>query len=244
MPGGRFTGGRPATLSPLNHRHFLYGSASLAIVSVATVIYLLDSPVPQSGSSGNASQTAATDTTNDRASSHSEQRESADAGASQASKGDQHPSQTERVVPEKYSAGPKQTWEKELIALSTRLDVSDQVKIGQLLAKISSLPPDGKVLAMEYATKLIPDEQYVQYRPMLFGLVSSPELRETVLLDALTRGESVRMPTLVEMLRQPSHPSQDEVREILVAYLDADYGKDVNGWDAAVKKFLAENPDL
>jgi hypothetical protein len=53
---------------------------------------------------------------------------------------------------------------------------------------------------MEYATKLIPDEQYNQYRPTLFGLVSSPELRETVLLDVLTRGEPVRPSSMVRTL--------------------------------------------
>ncbi len=158
---------------------------------------------------------------------------------------DKHPDQTEKVNPENYSSNdPQQPWEKEIIALSDRLDMTDTAKAEQLLAKINSLPPDGKVLAMEYATKLIPDEDYLRLRAWIFKLVSSDELRETVMLDALTRSEALRMPTLVEMLRQPPNPAQEEVREILLAYLDKDYGTDTKGWDAAVQKFLAENPDL
>ena len=45
------------------------------------------------------------------------------------------------------------------------------------------------------------------------------------------------------MLRQPPNPEQQEVREVLEAYLDADYGADIQKWDTAVQKFLIENPE-
>ena len=159
--------------------------------------------------------------------------------------GEKHPDQTEHVVPENYSSNdPQQPWENEIFALADRLDLSDTAKAEQLLGRINNLPPEGKVLAMEYATKLIPDEDYLRLRPWIFNLVSSDDLRQTVLLDALTRGETLRMPTLVEMLRQPANPAQAEIREILVAYLDTDYGTDTKQWETAVQRFLAENPDL
>ena len=52
--------------------------------------------------------------------------------------------------------------------------------------------------------------------------------------------------TLVEMLKQPtnaSQPEKEELREILVAYLDEDAGNDWARWDAAVQKFLKENAE-
>lgn len=150
----------------------------------------------------------------------------------------------EKVDPEKYTTAPKEPWKRDLAHLSLTNQVDDKDKVTRFLAQIPSLPPEGKVIAMDYATKLIPDEEYLQYRPTLFGLVSSPEMRETVMLDALTRGEDLRMPTLVEMLRQPENPLQAEIREILFAYTEVDYGKDVNAWDEAVKKYLRENPDI
>lgn len=235
----------------MNRQNLLYSAIGLTVLAVAAFIYLNRTPAPHPAldsdllASDPAAQTSAP--ASPRSSTPSSDDEPAPARASAADTAAAHPSQTERVDPEKYYQGPKQPWAKEIIGIAMRLDLSDEAKVKQLLGKIGSLPPDGKVLAMEEATKLIPDEQYNQYRPTLFGLVSSNELRETVLLDVLTRGEPVRMPTLVEMLKQPpnpEHPGHDDIREILVAYLDTDYGTDLNGWDSAVKKFLADNPDL
>jgi hypothetical protein len=150
----------------------------------------------------------------------------------------------EDVNPGNYSSNPpKAAYEKEIIALANRADLPDLEKAKSLLARVGWLPPQGKTLAMEHATQLIPDASYAQMRPWLFQLATSSELRETLLTDVLSRSESVRMPTLVEMLRQPPNEAQQEVREILVAYLDQDAGEDVTKWDAAVKKFLFENPD-
>jgi hypothetical protein len=234
----------------MNRQRLLYLAFGLTVLAVAAFIYLNREPSPHPALDGTALVAAS-----------SAQAPASEAPRSLPGSGNDleralerikeaaatHPSQTERVDPAKYNQGPKQPYAKEIIGIAMRLDLSNEDKVRQLLSKIGSLPHDGKVLAMEEATKLIPDEQYNQYRPTLFALVSSNELRETVLLDVLTRGEPVRMPTLVEMLKQPpntEHPAHEDIREILVAYLDTDYGSNLDGWDSAVKKFLADNPDL
>ena len=62
-----------------------------------------------------------------------------------------------------------------------------------------------------------------------------------MLTDVLSRDDTLRFTTLVEILRQPPSKATEEVKEILTAYLDKDYGADPNAWDQAVRKFLAEN---
>ena len=154
------------------------------------------------------------------------------------------PTKVEAVDPAKYASLPaKPSYEKEIITLATRLDIPDLDKAKVLLARVTTLPPSAKVLAMEHAAQLIPDKNYVQMRPTLFQLATSDELRETVLTDVLNRDDKVRMPTLVEMLRQPANAAQPEIREILVAYLDEDAGNDFAKWNQAVEKFLRENPE-
>jgi|GEM_PF-5147188 len=231
----------------MNRQKLLYCAIALMVLAVAAFIYLNRTAGPQPALDGALLGSNATISSSAPESPRASTPSTDDKPPSAADKAAAHPIQTEKVDPAKYHQGPKQPWAKEILGIAMRLDLSDDAKVKQLLGKINSLPHDGKLLAMEEATKRIPDEQYSQWRPTLFGLVSSPELRETVLLDVLTRGEPVRMPTLVELLKQPpnpEHPSHDDIREILVAYLDTDYGTDLNGWDSAVKKFLAENPDL
>lgn len=145
----------------------------------------------------------------------------------------------------KYSSNPPQEpWEKEIIGLVNTLGIPDVAKAERLISRIPSLPPDGKVLALEHAMQLLPDPDYLRLRPSIFQLSNnSEEMRESLLVDVLSRTDEVRMPTLVEMLRQPPNPAQEEIREILIAYIDHDYGNDAAMWDVAVKKWLVENPE-
>lgn len=141
----------------------------------------------------------------------------------------------------------KPDWEQEIIKLAGRLDLGDDRKALALLNKVYTLPDEpAKVVAMEHATKLMSDEQFKQLRSQIMGLndTGSEDMKDTILRDILTRAENVRMPALVDLLRQPAYPGQQEVREILEAYLDVDYGTDFPKWDAAVRQWLIENDEL
>jgi hypothetical protein len=145
---------------------------------------------------------------------------------------------------EAYSSNPpRQIHEQRVIHTATARDLSDGVKVQQLLAMIPTLPDDGKVLAMEHAAKLIPDGDYLKFRARLLSLSTTPELRQAVLLDVLTRDDEVRMPSLVELLRQRPVAEQAEVREILEAFVDHDFGDDTKQWELAVRAYLAENAE-
>ncbi len=230
----------------MNRHHLLFISSAVAIVIVAAVVYLFGTPAPDAGESAASSASLATNSSDRTSRTEDRLAPRTLAGREQQFVGSEAVPQhaVEQVEPEKYASAPQQPWEKEIISLVNRLDVSDMDKAHRLLSRIPALSPEAKVVAMEYATKLIPDEKYLEQRGRIFQLISSPELRETVTLDVLTRGESVRMPTLVEMLRQPNNPAQEEVREILVAYLEKDFGNDTRQWEAAVNEFLKENADL
>jgi hypothetical protein len=224
------------------HRSLTIFISSLLIVIVAAVFYLGGETAPEQDSQA----ASGADSTERRGGTDTATRRSS--GAGNGSAGDLgpqvYPSQTEKVILENYSGfATKPQWEKDLITIADRRDMADVDKAVQILSRINQLPEDAKVVAMDYATKLIPDKDYLRLRPWVFQFGASDELRETILLDALTRGDTVRMPTLVEMLRQPKHSGHEEVREILVAYLDEDHGHDAQKWDVAIKKWLIENPE-
>jgi hypothetical protein len=144
--------------------------------------------------------------------------------------------------PQKYSSfARKPQWEKDILLLVNRLDMTDMSKANQLLSRMNNLPPEAKVVALDYATQLIPDDKYVSLRPWLFQLASSQPLQETVLLDALTRDDNLRMETLIELLRLPNYAGKEEVRQILKDFLDEEYTEDLNELPKRVKSFLAKN---
>lgn len=141
----------------------------------------------------------------------------------------------------------KPEWEQDIIKLAGRLDMTDDRKAVALLNKAYTLPDEpAKVVAVEQATRLMSDQQFKQLKPQLMGLndTGSEDMQETILRDILTRAENVRMPALVDLLRRPPYPGQQEIREILEAYVDVDYGTDISKWDAAVHKWLIDNDEL
>jgi hypothetical protein len=153
--------------------------------------------------------------------------------------------QIEKVDPKKYSTGAKpDSHEAKIFKLVLELETSDAEKVNRLLAMIPQLPPEPKLVALEHAAQLIPDEDYVRLRPSLLRLANTDELREVVMLDVLTRDDTIKMPGLVELMKLPHDLVKTEAREVLEAYLEEDYGDDPKQWETAVRRWLAENADI
>lgn len=146
---------------------------------------------------------------------------------------------------EQFSSNPKRAPEEQrILDLVAQRGVSDAMKVEQLLSMIPTLPPDAQTLAMENATALIPDEAYLGHRNRLLQLAKSDEMREAVMNDSLTRGEAIRLPNLLEMMRTSvSEDERREIREIFEAYLDKDYGPDPAKWEAPLHAWVAENSE-
>ncbi|RYD64557.1 MAG: hypothetical protein EOP84_32630 [Verrucomicrobiaceae bacterium] len=144
---------------------------------------------------------------------------------------------------EEFSSNPKRDpEEQQVLDLAAEKALTDQAKVQRLLAMIPTLPPDAQTLAMENATALIPDAEYGTYRHRLLELAKTPEMREAVMDDTLTRGEELRLPNLLELMRtSTSDEEKQEIREVFEAYLDKDYGPHPSQWEIPVRKWVAEN---
>lgn len=146
---------------------------------------------------------------------------------------------------EAFSSNPKRDpEEQQVLDIAGERGVPDHAKVERLLALLPSLTPDAQTVAMENATALIPDKDYLTYRERLLKLASTPDLRVAVMDDSLTRGEELRLPNLLELMRSStSEEEKKEIREIFEAYLDKDYGPDPMAWEAPLKTWVAENSD-
>lgn len=154
-------------------------------------------------------------------------------------------SATEPSPIEEFSSNPKRDPSEQMVLdIAAERGVAYEAKVKRLLDMIPNLSPDAQTLAMENATALIPDPDYVKYRSQLLQLAKTPEMREAVMDDSLTRGEELRLPNLLEMMRtSTSEEEKLEIREIFEAYLDKDYGPNPASWEAPLRHWVAENTD-
>jgi hypothetical protein len=147
--------------------------------------------------------------------------------------------------PENYSSNPpRDPSEKLVLKIAGERGVPDEEKVKRLLAMIPTLPPDAQTVAMENAAALIPDTDYLNYRSQLLQLAKTPDMREVVMDDSLTRGEELRLPNLLELMRTSTNEEEKlEIREIFEAYLDKDYGPNPAHWEAPLRQWVAENSE-
>ena len=145
--------------------------------------------------------------------------------------------------PQDFSSNPPRTSEENAVIAVVSKIAPDKQKADELLAMaVTVKDEDAKELAIEHAAKFIPDDDYLAYRDRLFQLAQNPEIRELVMDDALMRGEEYRLPTLVDMLGSTlSDKENTEIREILEAYLDKDYGPNPSDWKGPVDAWVKEN---
>jgi hypothetical protein len=135
-------------------------------------------------------------------------------------------------------------WEDKVDAILTP-EGKDVDKAKQLLQLFPTLPEDGKEEVAQHLSNLVADEDYAP----LGKLFLDPTLPETVLdvlmADVLNRPNSVKLPTLLEVARNPQHPGASEAKDLLELFLDPDeeYGNDWNKWQAKMDQWLKENPD-
>ena len=119
----------------------------------------------------------------------------------------------------------------------------DQDKARQMLEIFPQLPPDGQEDVARHLSNLLPDEDYGLLRKYL----TNPDLPENVLDalldDALNRPNSLKLPALLEVARNPQNPKAAEAKDFLELFLEQDYGTDWAAWQARMEQWLKENPD-
>lgn len=140
------------------------------------------------------------------------------------------------------AAGTITDWEQRIDDLLTA-DGEENLKARQLLEILPKLPEDGQVEAAQHISNLLPDEEYASLAPTLKDPQTPEAVLDVLMTDVLNRPNAIKLETLLDVARAPNHPKGEEARDVLEVYVDENYGTDWGAWDAAVKKWLQENPD-
>ena len=146
------------------------------------------------------------------------------------------------TTPEPADANLITNWEDKLEAILTA-EGDDADKAKQLLAMFPHLPEDGQVEVAQHLSNLTSDKDYAPLGSYLTNSSTSEEVKDVLMADVLNRPNSLKLPLLLDVARDPQNPKASEAKDILELFLEEDYGTDWPTWQSKMQQWLADNPD-
>jgi hypothetical protein len=133
-------------------------------------------------------------------------------------------------------------WEEKVDAILTA-DIPDNEKAKKMLELFPQLAPDAQEEVAHHLSNLVPDEEYAPLGNYLTNAAMPEAVLDVLLEDVFNRPNSVKLPLLLDIARNPQHPKATESRDVLELFLEEDYGNDWSKWQARMDQWLKENPD-
>lgn len=116
-------------------------------------------------------------------------------------------------------------------------------KAKRLLELFPQLPAEAQIEAATHIANLIADADYAPLGRHLVNTNTLPEVQDVILADLLGRPNALKLPWLLEVARTPAHEKAPEAKELLLLYLEKDYGDDWEAWQSNLAQWLKDNPD-
>ena len=130
-------------------------------------------------------------------------------------------------------------WEARIRSVLAREKATEAEKARGLLQLLPTISAEGAETCAEEAVKRLPNEEYrhaqsVVTNPGTYGLALG-----VLFADLMERPDNLRLPTLVTIARNATHPYASPAHDNLEFLLGQDYGSDWARWEAAVREKLA-----
>ena len=103
--------------------------------------------------------------------------------------------------------------------------------------------PEAQEEIAHHISNLTPDENYGPLASFLTNSTLPEAVLDVFTEDVLNRPNSVKLPLLLDIARDPNHPKAGEAKDILELFLEDDYGTDWTKWQARLDQWLKDNPD-
>lgn len=150
--------------------------------------------------------------------------------------------QSTPVTPAADAANAPAVWEAKIDQI-LGAETDDTNKVQQLFEVFPGLPEDGQVEVAQHLSNLVSDEDYAPLGKLLQNAKLPEPVLDVLMGDALNRPNAQKLPTLLEVARNPDHVEAGEAKDLLELYLDEDYGNNWEQWRQKLQEWLKENPD-
>jgi hypothetical protein len=117
----------------------------------------------------------------------------------------------------------------------------DRAKAKRLLELALAHPDEESLEAVNHAVNLVTDADYEILRTTLTNARSPEIVMDPLLADVLSRGNTLKLPTLVAIARQPDHLRATEARDLLELHIGEDHGTNWTAWLEAARVHIAEH---
>jgi hypothetical protein len=134
-------------------------------------------------------------------------------------------------------------WEEKVDAILTADNDTDSQKAKKMLELFPLLSGDAQEEVAHHISNLISDEDYAAFGNYLTNKSLSEDVLDVLLEDVLNRPNSIKLPMLLEVARDPQNPKAAEAKDVLELFLEEDYGNDWAKWQVETTKWLKDNPD-
>lgn len=118
-----------------------------------------------------------------------------------------------------------------------RSETSEAHKARELLELLPRLPPEAQPEALGHALNLLPDDEFARVRPWLAPGIPAP-LAALALGETANRPEPIKLPMLLDLVRDPRHPLHAEARLLLLPYVGLERIDDPDQAALGVRRYL------
>jgi len=101
---------------------------------------------------------------------------------------------------------------------------------------VKKLNGEAQVNASRHLVNLTSDEDYGLIAGYLTDAKMNPDVVEVLFSDLMNRNRVLQMPLFMNLLKNPAHPQNEQVRNVLTILAGEDYGTDWAKWDAWAQK--------
>lgn len=91
---------------------------------------------------------------------------------------------------------------------------------------------EAQLNASRHLVNLTSDEDYGLIAGILTNPKFNPEVLEVLFSDLMNRNRKLQMPLFMTILKDPTHPQNEQVRNVVTILAGEDFGTDWTKWDA------------
>lgn len=135
------------------------------------------------------------------------------------------------------------SWEERLDQILLDDNTDENAKAKQLLAMMPRLDEEAQLEVVQHVVNLIDDESYEGVTQILTNELTPESVLSVLMTDMMNRKNTLKLPTFLQLAKNEEHPLKGEAKDLLEFYVEEDFGADWPKWEAAVQKWLKENPD-
>lgn len=97
---------------------------------------------------------------------------------------------------------------------------------------VKKLNGEAQVNASRHLVNLTSDQDYGLIAGFLTDAKMNPDVVEVLFSDLMNRNRALQMPLFMNILKNPAHPQNEQVRNVLTILAGQDFGTDWSKWDS------------